>query len=73
MEKIRVQKILSDAGYCSRRKAEALIEAGRVKNNGRPVRLGDKALPTDLLTVDGEQVYIPKKKEFRSIMLDESR
>ena len=28
MEKIRVQKLLSDAGYCSRRKAEALIAAG---------------------------------------------
>ncbi|HBI85812.1 MAG TPA: pseudouridine synthase [Ruminococcus sp.] len=73
MEKIRVQKILSDCGYCSRRKAEALIAAGRVKNNGRPVKIGDKALPTDLLTVDGERIYVPKKKEFRYIMLNKPR
>jgi len=73
MEKIRVQKILSDAGYCSRRKAEALIQAGKVKCNGHPVRLGDKALPTDLLTVEGERVYIPKKKEFLYIMLNKPR
>lgn len=73
MEKIRVQKLLSDCGYCSRRKAEALIAAGRVQSNGRPVKLGDKALPTDLLTVDGERVYIPKKKEFRYIMLNKPR
>ncbi|MBP0976157.1 MAG: rRNA pseudouridine synthase, partial [Oscillospiraceae bacterium] len=73
MEKIRVQKLLSDAGYCSRRKAEALIAAGKVKCNGHPVTLGDKALPTDLITVAGEQVYIPKKKEFRYIMMNKPR
>ena len=43
MEKIRIQKLLSDAGYCSRRKAEALIAAGKVKLNGHPVKLGDQA------------------------------
>lgn len=73
MEKIRIQKLLSDAGFCSRRRAEALIQAGVVKCNGHPVRLGDKALPTDLLTVDGERVYIPRKKEFRYIMLNKPR
>ncbi|MBQ8922818.1 MAG: rRNA pseudouridine synthase [Oscillospiraceae bacterium] len=73
MEKIRIQKILSDAGYCSRRRAEALIEAGKVRCNGRPVKLGDKALPTDLLTVNGEKISIPKKKEFRYIMMNKPR
>ena len=73
MEKIRIQKILSDAGYCSRRKAEALISAGKVKCNGHPVTLGDKARRTDLITVMGEQIYIPKKKEFRYIMLNKPR
>ena len=56
MEKIRIQKIMADNGYCSRRKAEELIAQGRVKVNGRPCKLGDKALPhKDLITVDGEQ------------------
>ena len=69
MAGIRIQKILADAGYCSRRKAEALIEQGRVKRNGRPVKLGDKALPKDLITVDGERVAVPRKKNLRYIML----
>ncbi len=73
MEKIRIQKLLSDAGYCSRRRAEALIAAGKVKCNGHPVKIGDKALRTDLLTVNGEQVYIPKKTAYRYIMLNKPR
>lgn len=57
MEKIRIQKIIADSGYCSRRKAEELIEQGLVKLNGRPVRLGDKADPrNDLITVNGEKI-----------------
>ncbi len=73
MADIRIQKILADAGYCSRRKAEALISAGKVKRNGHPVKLGDKASPKDLITVNGERIYIPKKKNFRYIMLHKPR
>lgn len=73
MAGIRIQKILADAGYCSRRKAEALIEQGRVKRNGRPVKLGDKALPKDLITVDGERIAVPRKKNLRYIMLHKPR
>lgn len=57
MEKVRLQKIIADSGYCSRRRAEQLIEEGHVKLNGRPVKLGDKADPrNDLITVDGEKI-----------------
>ena len=73
MAGIRIQKILADAGYCSRRKAEALIEQGRVKRNGRPIKLGDKALPKDIITVDGQRVSIPRKKHLRYIMLHKPR
>ncbi len=73
MAGIRIQKILADAGYCSRRKAEALIEQGRVKRNGRPVKLGDKALPKDLITVDGDRIAVPRKKNLRYIMLHKPR
>lgn len=73
MEKIRIQKLLSDAGYCSRRKAEEWIAAGKVKVNGHPVKLGDKALPKDTITVNGEKVYMPKKKTNRYIMLYKPR
>ena len=73
MANIRIQKILADAGYCSRRKAEALISAGKVQRNGRPVKLGDKASPKDLITVNGERVNIPRKKVLRYIMLNKPR
>ncbi len=57
MELIRIQKIIADSGYCSRRKAEQLITDGEVKCNGHPVKLGDKADPVnDLITVCGEKI-----------------
>lgn len=50
----RLQKILARAGYGSRRACEAIIAAGRVQVNGKPVQLGDKADPArDRITVDG--------------------
>lgn len=73
MEKIRIQKLLSDAGYCSRRRAEALIAAGQVRCNGHPVHVGDKAAKTDLITVNGERVNIPKRTAHRYIMLNKPR
>ncbi|MGN0613805.1 MAG: pseudouridine synthase [Porcipelethomonas sp.] len=73
MEKTRIQKIISDSGYCSRRKAEALISAGRVTVNGRPVKLGDKAGGRDIISIDGERIYIPKKKNNIYLMLNKPR
>lgn len=73
MEKARIQKIIADSGYCSRRKAESLISAGRVKVNGHPVKLGDKAGGRDLITIDGERIYIPKKKNNIYLMLNKPR
>jgi pseudouridine synthase len=53
----RVQKILARAGYGSRRACEELIREGRVKVNGRPAELGQKADPErDHITVDGKVV-----------------
>ncbi len=73
MEKIRIQKIIADAGYCSRRKAEEFISKGRVTLNGRPVKLGDKAGSKDIIAVDGERIYIPRKKKMIYIMLNKPR
>ena len=53
----RVHKILSQWGIASRRQAENLILAGRVRLNGAVVHLGQKANPeTDLIEVDGKPV-----------------
>ena len=73
MALIRIQKILADSGYCSRRKAEALIQAGRVQRNGRPVKLGDKASLKDMISVDGKNISIPRKKHLRYLMLNKPR
>ncbi|MBP5379203.1 MAG: rRNA pseudouridine synthase [Ruminococcus sp.] len=73
MEKIRIQKMIADSGYCSRRKAEELIAKGKVKLNGHPVKLGDKCGFKDLITVDGERLYMPRKKNFVYIMLNKPR
>jgi len=57
---VRLQKFLSAAGYCSRRKGETLILAGRVQVNGRTVtELGTKVTPgQDRVTVDGQPVGV---------------
>ncbi len=74
MEKVRVQKIMSEAGFCGRRKAEELISKGRVTVNGRKIKLGDKALyGKDIIAVDGEKINIPRKKEYVYIMLNKPR
>ncbi|MDD9953882.1 MAG: pseudouridine synthase [Candidatus Woesearchaeota archaeon] len=49
----RVQKIIAHAGYCSRRKAETLIEKGQVRVNGKIAKIGDNAEPTDQIIVNG--------------------
>lgn len=58
----RLQKILAHAGVASRRKAEQLIEAGRVRVNGHVVReMGTRADPrADTITVDGERIRKPR-------------
>ncbi len=73
MEKIRIQKIIADSGYCSRRKAEELISAGLVTVNGRPCKLGDKAYPQkDVIAAAGETISA-KEPEKRYIMLNKPR
>ncbi len=57
----RVQKLLSNYGYCSRRKAEQLIEEGRVTVNGKKVSLGDKASEKDVIFVDKKVVSKEKR------------
>ena len=53
----RLQKLLSAAGVCSRRRAEEYIAAGRVTVNGTPARLGDRADPDrDAIALDGQPV-----------------
>tara|TARA_R110002096_G_scaffold412765_2_gene613313 strand:+ start:637 stop:1404 length:768 start_codon:yes stop_codon:yes gene_type:complete len=50
----RLNKYLSEAGYCSRREADRLIDAGRVTINDVVPEMGTKVTPEDVVKVDGE-------------------
>lgn len=65
--------MIADCGVCSRRKAEELITKGRVKLNGHPVKLGDKCGFKDIITVDGERIYMPRKRSFFYLMMNKPR
>lgn len=58
----RINKYLSEVGYCSRREADKLINEGRVTINGRVPDMGTKITPDDDIRVDGELIIKPKKK-----------
>ena len=64
---------MADSGCCSRRKAEELISRGKVKLNGHPVKLGDKCGFKDIITIDGERIYMPRKKNLLYIMMNKPR
>lgn len=57
----RINKFLSEVGYCSRREADKLIEAGRVTINGIVPEMGTKIAPDDIVAVDGEEIKNNKK------------
>ena len=57
----RLNKYLSEVGYCSRRKADTLIEQGRVTINGQVPEMGTKVSPGDEVRVNGELIVPPKK------------
>lgn len=65
MEGIRINKFLSEAGVCSRRGADSLLEEGRVMINGRTAVIGEKVLPQDIVMLDGKEL----KKEEEEILL----
>ena len=50
---VRINKYLSEIGYCSRRAADKLIQEERITVNGKPVEMGLKVTPKDEITVDG--------------------
>ena len=60
----RLQKVIANSGYCSRRKAEELIINGKVKVNNIIVKeLGVKVYSDDIITVEGKSL-VKEKKEY---------
>lgn len=62
MNKKRINKYLSEVGFCSRRKADEYISDGRVYINGSPAVLGSKVNIEDEISVDSEIIQYKDKK-----------
>lgn len=54
---VRLNKYLSDSGFCSRREADRLIEAGKVMVEGKTVGLGDRVIPGQHVVIDGKPLH----------------
>lgn len=61
-EATRINKFLSEMGYCSRRAADKLIDQGRVTINGKVPEMGTKVTNDDEICVDGELITEAKDK-----------
>jgi len=65
----RLQKLIANAGYGSRRWAERLIEQGRVSLNNHDVKLGDKAVLNDKVRIDGKLIDLKRYAETETKVL----
>ena len=59
----RINKYLSEVGYCSRRRADRLIEEGKVKINGEISEIGTKVDDCDLIEVEGQIIKKSTKQK----------
>ena len=64
-EDVRLNKYIADCGYCSRREADRLIEAGKVKVNGVIAEMGLRVTDDDVVEVEGKLL----KREEKTILL----
>ncbi len=66
MEKTRINKYLSEVGFCSRREADKLLEQGRIIINGNIPEMGTKVSDDDEIFVDGISI---KKTEEQNVYI----
>ncbi len=59
----RINKYLSEVGYCSRRAADRLIEGGKVTINGKIPEMGAKVEQDDQVEVEGQRIKKPTHKK----------
>ncbi|MCR5452606.1 MAG: pseudouridine synthase [Lachnospiraceae bacterium] len=64
MEEIRINKYLTEYGFCSRRAADRYINEGRVLIDGIPAELGQKVSDGMVVTVDGKEVRATRSRVF---------
>jgi 23S rRNA pseudouridine2605 synthase len=68
VEKQRIQKLIANAGLCSRREAERLIDDGCVRVNGKIAQLGDKALPDAAIFVNNKPLQTKEERPVTLVM-----
>jgi len=64
IEKIRLNKFISDSGYCSRREADKYIEQGHVTVNGKRAKLGDQVSLRDKVQMNGNLIEAKKGDDY---------
>lgn len=62
MEKTRINKYLSEVGFCSRREADKMLEQGRITVNGTIPEMGTKVSQEDEILVDGISIRKPEEE-----------
>lgn len=72
-ETLRLNKAISDTGFCSRREADRVIEEGRVTINGRTGVLGDRVTNQDDIRVDGRRIKFKNQEEAIYIAFNKPR
>ena len=72
-ETLRLNKAISDTGFCSRREADRVIEEGRVTINGREGILGDRVTNSDDIRVDGRRIKFKNQDEAIYIAFNKPR
>ncbi len=66
METDKIQKVLANLGFGSRRQIENWLLDGRISVNGQIAKLGDRVNETDKLIVDGQAVVRPTDKAVKN-------
>ena len=71
MKETRINKYLSEVGYCSRRAADKLIEQNRVTINGKVPEMGTKITELDEVRVDGKLISESNDKPFILLLINQ--
>jgi 23S rRNA pseudouridine2604 synthase len=64
MEKMRINKFIASSGYCSRRRADALLSEGKVLLNGKRAEVGSSVSDKDKVTIDGKRLTVQERDTF---------
>lgn len=71
MTQVNVNKFIASSGYCSRRQADRLVKAGKVKINNVLAKLTDKIGPEDKVFIENKEIK-PELKKYILLLINQS-